>query len=176
MYLYKVFGNHVKPHFPHHSFIVVQYWLVLRPLFNTGVQGCLGNRAPGRRGAMVCVHRDVARSTTGAQKCICFFLEKTSAFDRKMNPAGPRRRSGRGCIGFCRQPWLPLPDWGPTTPARGFFKKKQCVRMAPQVCSKGKGALFPKSQTTFLAQASLDYSTKGHTRQAQPRRDETSCG
>lgn len=39
MYLYKVFGNHVKPHFLHHSFIVVQYWLVLRPLFETGSRG-----------------------------------------------------------------------------------------------------------------------------------------
>lgn len=32
MYLYKVFGNHVKPYFLHRSFIVVQYWLVLRPI------------------------------------------------------------------------------------------------------------------------------------------------
>ena len=73
-----------------------------------GVQGCFGNRAPGRRGAMVCVHRDVARSTTGAQKCICFFLEKTGALNRKMNPGGPGWHRGRGCSGFCRQPWLPL--------------------------------------------------------------------
>ena len=108
--------------------------------------------------------------------CMFFFYKKNSAFDRKMDPAGPGWRSGRGCIGFCRQLWLPLPDWGPTTPARVFFSKKKCLRMAPEVCSKGKGAPFPKSQTTFLAQASLDYSTKGHTRQAQTRRDETSCG
>ena len=61
----------------------------------------------------VCAQRcstQCTRSTTRAQKCICFFLQKTSAFYRKMNPAGPGWRSGRGCIGFCRQPWLPLPD------------------------------------------------------------------
>ena len=110
-------------------------------------------------------------------KVYMFFFRKNQRIRSKNEPCRPRVAQRAGLH------W-PLPPavastagLGPHHPSPSFFfKKKNCVRMAPAACSKGKGTLFPKSQTTFLAQASLDYSTKGHNRQAQPRRDETSCG
>ena len=116
-----------------------------------GVKGCLGNRALARKGKRVCVHRDAARSTTGAQKCTCFFSEKTSAFDRKMNPDGPGWCSGRVCIGFCRQSWLPLPDWGPATPARVFFPKQKLCAHGRSGVQQGEGHPFPKKPNNIFS-------------------------
>ena len=123
-----------------------------------------GGGPPGRRGTRVFGQQGTgAKGCKGvyAQKCstqhhrspkvYMFFLKKkNSAFDRKMDPAGPGWRSERGCIGFCRPPWLPLPDWGPTTPARVFFFKKKNVCARPHRCAaRGRAPFSQKAKQHF---------------------------
>ena len=114
----------------------------------TRVFGQQGTRAKGYKG--VCAQRCSTQHHRGA-KVYMFFLGKNSAFDQKMNPAGPGWRSGRGAIGFCHQSWLPLPDWGTVTSARDFFStKKLCVHGHGGV-HQGEGHPFPKNPNNIFS-------------------------